>query len=115
MSIRAEKVASEVKKFLVSPISDLASEHSAGLATITAVRLSKDLQIAKVYLSVYGGKISPPKFIEVLEDNNKQIRYHIAAKLRLRRVPELRFFLDDTLNEMEHIQKLIDSIKSEQQ
>ncbi len=112
MSIRAERVASEVKKSLVSPISDLASEFSAGLATVTAVRLSKDLQIAKVYLTVFGGKITPGKFIEILEEKNKQIRYQIASKLQLRRVPELRFFLDDTLSEMENIQKLINSVKT---
>ena len=63
MSIRSEKVASVIQRALVEPIGDLAREHKAGLVTITTVRISSDLHIAKVYFSLYGGKISPMEFI----------------------------------------------------
>ena len=112
MSVRAEKVASVIKRALTSPISELAHEYSAGLVTITSVRLSNDLQIAKVYLSLYNSKISQAKFISLLEDKNRYLRSVIGSSIRLRQTPELRFYIDDTLNEMEHIQKLLDSVKS---
>ena len=113
MSRRAEKVGSVIKRVLVLPISNLADEYSAGLTTVTSVRLSDDLQIAKIYVSAYGGKISAGKFIEILEQNVKELRYQVGLKARLRYVPELRFFLDDTLDQIEHIQKLLDSVKNE--
>jgi ribosome-binding factor A len=111
MSIRAEKVASVIKRSLAEPISRIASENSAGLVTITSVRLSNDLQVAKVYLSIYGGKMSPGKFMPVIEERVGALRSHIGKQIKLRFTPELRFFLDDTLEQMERIQNLLDSAK----
>lgn len=111
MSIRAEKVASVVRRVLAEPINNLAREFSAGLATVTSVRMSPDLQVAKVYLSVFGGKLLPLKFISILEERSGSLRKSVGANIRLRVTPELRFFLDDTLDEMDRIQKLLDSVK----
>ncbi len=111
MSIRTDKVASSVKKTLAGEIHSLASEFSAGLVTITAVRMSNDLQIAKVYLSSYGGKISTSDFIDHLENNKRTLKSAVAHQVRLRHTPDLKFFIDDTLDQMERIQKLIDSVK----
>ena len=112
MSIRTEKVASVVKRTLTKPISELAQSHSCGLVTITSVRMSKDLQIAKVYMSIFGGKISPGEFIELLERNSGSLRHYIGSNLRLRFTPELKFFLDDTLDQMEHIQNILVQTKT---
>jgi ribosome-binding factor A len=110
MSVRSEKVASVIKRAIVTPLSDLASEHSAGLVSVTSVKLSPDLQVAKIYVSLYGGKISPGKFIDIIEDNKGHFRTYISSKIRLKFAPELRFFLDDTLEQMEHIKSLLDSV-----
>jgi ribosome-binding factor A len=114
MSIRAEKAASVVKRILAEPVSHLAKEHEAGLATVTAVRLSPDLHIAKVYVSVYGGKLSSKDFITLLDDNKGHLRSAIGAGVRLRYTPELRFYLDDTLDKMEYIQNLLNTAKENQ-
>ncbi|MFW5701333.1 MAG: 30S ribosome-binding factor RbfA [Bacteroidota bacterium] len=110
MSLRAEKVASTIKRIIAEPISQLAREHDAGMVTVTSVRVSPDLQIAKVYLSVFGEKNSPGKFLQYLENNSGDLRRIVGQKMRLRYTPELRFYLDDTLNQMEHIQNLLDQV-----
>jgi ribosome-binding factor A len=110
MSIRTEKVASVIKKALAKSITDLAYEANAGLATLTTVKVTNDLQIAKLYVSVYGGKITPLEFIEFLEKRSGELRSHIASNVQLRYVPEIRLFLDDTLDQMERIQELLDSV-----
>ena len=115
MSIRAERVASVIKRVLAQPVSDLANEYNAGLVTVTTVRLTNDLQIAKVYVSVYGGKTSPPEFVDILEKNAGEFRTIVGNNVRLRFTPELRFYLDDTLDQMEHIQKLLDSVKKREE
>jgi ribosome-binding factor A len=109
MSIRTEKVGSVIKRALVNPVQTLAKEHNAGLASVTTVKLTKDLSIAKIYVSVYGGKTTPMSFIEILEKKKGELRYKVAAEVTLRFVPELRFYIDDTLDQMEHIQSLIDT------
>jgi ribosome-binding factor A len=110
MSIRTEKVASVIKKALAKAITDMAYEANAGLATLTSVKVTNDLQIAKLYISVYGGKITPLEFIEFLELRSGELRSVIASNVRLRFVPEIRIFLDDTLDQIDRIQKLLDSV-----
>ena len=111
MSIRAEKVSSVIKRALAEPISRIASENSAGLVTITSVRMSNDLQVAKIFVSIYGSKVSPGKFLPLLEEKAGSLRSYLGKYIKLRFTPELRFFLDDTLEQMERIQNLIDSAK----
>jgi ribosome-binding factor A len=110
MSIRTEKVASVIKKALAKPIADMAFKANAGLATLTSVKVTNDLQIAKLYISVYGGKITPLEFIDFLELRSGELRSVIASNVRLRYVPEIRIFLDDTLDQIDRIQKLLDSV-----
>ncbi|MBM2814985.1 MAG: ribosome-binding factor RbfA [Ignavibacteria bacterium] len=112
MSSRIEKVASVVKRTLAQPLSDFAREHNAGLVTVTSVLLTRDLQIAKVYFSIYGGTTTPEKFLSLLEVYKSQFRQQLGSQLRLRYTPDIRFFIDDTLDKMEHIQKLLDSVKT---
>lgn len=113
MSIRAEKVASVVKRALSQPISDLAREQNAGIATVTTVRFSPDLTLAKVYISIYGGKTSPAKFLQFLEEEKYELRRIVAQSVRLKTIPDLKFFIDDTLDQMEHIQQLLNKAKEE--
>ncbi len=115
MSIRSEKVASLIKRIISKPINDIARETEAGITTVTSVNMSADLQIAKIYISSYGGKISPPEFITILETRRSELRFYLGANVRLRFTPELRFFIDDALDQMEHIQKLLDSINQNKQ
>jgi len=101
-----------IKHALAQPISDLAHERNAGLVTITAVRMTNDLQIAKIYLSIYGGKSTPGAFLNYIEaEEAGHLRTMIGKSLRLRHTPQLKFFLDDTLDQMDRIQKLLDSVK----
>jgi len=110
MSTRTEKVSSTIKKILVTPINQLANEYKAGLVTVTAVKVSADLQFAKVYISIFGSKISDGKFLAILEDNKGQIRSYLGKNIRLKHIPDLKFFLDNTLDEIDHIKKLIDEV-----
>jgi ribosome-binding factor A len=112
MSVRTDKVASVIKRAITEPIDNLAKEHHAGLVTVTSVVLSKDLQIAKVYISIYANKIEPGKFLAILEDKKGWLRSYIGSHVIIRHTPELRFFYDDTLEQMNHIQELIDSVKT---
>lgn len=113
MSIRAEKVASTIKRELAEPISRIGTEKFKGLITLTTVKMTPDLQIAKLFISVFGSNISVGDAIEELENSSSELKQFIAKNLRLRYVPELKFYLDDTLDKMEHIQDLLDSVKTE--
>jgi ribosome-binding factor A len=112
MSHRPEKVANEIKKILAQPIVDIAKSIKAGFATLTAVRISKDLQNAKVYISLFGANSQPGVLITQLENHRGELRHLIGKELRLRAVPDLKFFLDDTLDQIEHIQSILNTVKT---
>jgi ribosome-binding factor A len=110
MSIRTEKVASEIRQALARPLSDIASEISAGFITTTHVRMSPDLRIARVYLSVFGGKISPEQAVAKVSERAKEVRHRVTSNMRLRFSPELHFYLDDTLDTIERIDALLKNV-----
>src|SRR3989339_678667 len=74
MSVRAEKVGSVIKRAISEPLTKLASEHSAGFVSVTSVKLTSDLQIAKVYINVFGGKLTPSQFLPIIDDKKGPLK-----------------------------------------
>lgn len=112
MSLRTDKVASLIKQIIAKPTSELAMQAKAGLATVTSVVVTSDLQLAKINISCFAGKTKPEDFVKYLEANKHIYKDVIAREARLRFVPEIKFYLDDTLDQMNKIQNIIDKNKS---
>lgn len=112
MSFRAEKIASTIKKIIAQSISDISHEISAGFATLTSVKITKDLQLVKCYVSLYGKNSQPGKLIETLENRKHELKHLVAKEIRLRYIPEFKFYIDNTLDEMEKIHNLIQNVKN---
>lgn len=84
------------------------------LVTVTGVKMTPDLLVAKVYISVYGTENKQEVILE-LEDNYPHLRQALASKVgkQMRRVPELEFFLDDTVDEMYRVDALLNRVHDE--
>ena len=80
--------------------------------TVTNVRVSPDLGIAKVYVSVFGGT-NGKVTIDEITSHQKEIRRELGNRIRhqARIIPELKFFLDDSLDYVEKIEKLLKDTK----
>ena len=78
------------------------------LVSVSAVRVSPDLSVAKVYLSIFPTE-KAEQLMEAIESNKKTIRYDLGQRVRmqLRRIPELIFYLDDSLDYVENIDQLL--------
>lgn len=78
------------------------------IITVSEARVSSDLSIAKVYVSVFPSN-KGEEIINNLNGNEKFIRYGFGKKVRhqLRIIPELKFFLDESLDKLEHIDELL--------
>ena len=112
-SYRTDRISKEIRKNLSQTISFLGKEMGGGLISLTKVTVSKDLSIAKLYVSIFGTKYTPLEIINYLNENKSYFRNELGSKMRLRALPDLKFFLDDTLDEIEHIQKMIKDVQSE--
>ena len=74
------------------------------LVTITGVKISSDLGIAKIYLSIFPST-DGAKIIKEINLNNTKIRYELGKIIKndLKRIPELTFYLDDSLDQIDRI------------
>jgi len=79
------------------------------MATISSVRMSPDLTLAYVYVTVFGGKKRIREALEGFQKSKGFIKKHIAPKLGLRIMPELRFIHDDSFDEAARLDALIDA------
>ncbi|MCE2503028.1 MAG: 30S ribosome-binding factor RbfA [Chlorobi bacterium] len=113
MSIRTERVGALLRQTLATHFQGKLPDYLDGMVTITAVRVSADLAIAKVYISIFNSKTDPGILVKRLNAHQKEIRTALARDVRLRKMPEFRFFLDDTLDTAKHIDKLIEKVRAE--
>ncbi len=109
MSHRIDKIENLIKEEM-GLIFLLKLQHlQLGLLTITNVRVSADLKIAKIYVSIFE-KDRRDEVLEKIKSKTKFIRTELAHRITIKFVPELKFFLDDTLDYVEKIQGLIKKI-----
>ena len=78
------------------------------MVSVTCARVSPDLSICTAYLSIFPSEKSE-EILTNIKANEKSIRYELGTKVRnqLRIIPELRFFLDDSLDYLVHIDELL--------
>ena len=93
--IRPKKVADLIKREISSLIPILMRNHSVGFITITHVRMTDDLGIAYLYFTDMAGAEQAKNSLEKLNNSLGFIRSKLAKSLRLRVVPNLKFFIDD--------------------
>ena len=108
-SIRLNKVSRLVQKELAE-IFQLQARKIAGNAmiTVTGVKVTKDLSLARVYLSLFGidDKL---QLLETIKHNHQEIRRELGIRLKnqLRTIPAMEFFNDDSLDYIENIDNLL--------
>jgi ribosome-binding factor A len=110
MSVRSDKVASLIKEELSVLFQRNFAMEEYGFLTITEVRMSPDLRIAKVYVSVYGDEKRKIKSFEMLEAQKPSIRSMLGHAVRLRFTPELAFYLDESIDRAFRIENIIKKI-----
>lgn len=107
-STRQSKIARLIQKELSEIFLLQAKSMNGVLVSVTAVRVSPDLSIARVYISVFPSERGD-EIVKNLNDNMRSIRFELGNHLRhqLRIIPELKFFIDDSLDYLERIDELL--------
>lgn len=108
-STRQLKVARELQRDLAEIIRSKGMAVFGGsMITVSEVRISPDLSIAKVFVSIFPSD-KAHQALAILEENKRAIRGELGRKVasQLRIVPEFEFLLDTTLDYAEHIEELL--------
>ena len=108
-STRQLKVAKEIQKVMAEVIRSKGMAAFGGaLVSVSGVKISPDLSVAKIYVSIFPSD-KAEAVMGVLEENARALRGELGSKVakQLRIVPEISFFLDSSLDYVEHIEELL--------
>lgn len=108
-SKRQNKISKLLQKDISNLLGTLSNElFGNAMVSVTKVYVTKDLSIAKVYLSIFATK-DKKEILDKISDNTKKIKYLLAKQIRhqLRVIPNIVFYEDDSLDYIENIENLL--------
>jgi ribosome-binding factor A len=114
MPHRVDKVAAQLREEISVIIGQRVHDPRVGMISITSVDLSPDLRNARVRVSTLGGEDQRKDAMDALDGARGFIRHELAGRVRLRRVPDLRFVDDRNIEYAVHIGQVLDEILPEE-
>lgn len=111
---RIRRVAEQIKTELAWLIDHKLKDPQLGFATVTRIKLTSDLKLASVYFSVLGVDIDKKKSAEIMNRATHFLRRELAERIKMRYVPDLRFFYDDSLEYSERMQNLFKKLHQDE-
>lgn len=112
---RPERVADQIRAEIARLLTREVKDPGIGFVTITSVRVTADLQLARVYYSSLGDEAARKQTKRALDRALPFLRRQIAQRLRLRRAPELAFHFDDSLDRQDRIEEVLREIHAADQ
>ena len=112
MHSRPERVGEEIREELGAILAREVKDPGVGFVTVTHVKMSADLQVARVYYTTMGGEKEKRETAKALARCTPFLRRQIAARVRLRRVPEIFFTFDESVERGERVERLLQEIKA---
>jgi ribosome-binding factor A len=107
---RPDRVADQLRSELAQLLAREVHDPGLGFVTLTRVHVSPDIQLARVFYTVLGDEHARKSTARALERAAVFLRRQIGSRLRLKRVPELRFQYDDAVAGQDRIEQLINEI-----
>ena len=114
MANRPERVAEAIRDELATLLARDVHDPGVGFITLTAVKVAPDLQLARVYYTSMGDEKALRETAKALGRALPFLRRQIAQRLRLRRVPELQFFYDQSVANHDRIEQILQDLKAEE-
>ncbi|MCK4857686.1 MAG: 30S ribosome-binding factor RbfA [candidate division Zixibacteria bacterium] len=110
---RQDRLRDEIKKAVSEIIQTRMKDPHIGFVTVTDVELTKDLQFAKVFYSVYGDTTSQRETNRSLQKARGFIQSELGQRIRVRKLPTLQFEIDHSAERGMRIQELLNQIEKE--
>ena len=110
---RPDKVGEQIRIELTQLLARDVHDPGIGFITLTKVTVTPDLQLARVYYTSMGDEKARRETDKALGRALPFLRRHIAQRVRLRRVPELEFFFDQSVAQQDRIEQILQELKTE--
>jgi ribosome-binding factor A len=112
-SSRTARVGDQIRVEIAELLARVVQDPGIGFVTITGVRVTPDLQQARVYYTSLGDDQARKESRRALERVTPFLRRQIGQRLRLRRVPELHFFFDESVERGDRIEQILQELNAE--
>ena len=109
---RPARIGEEIRQELADLLSREVRDPGIGFVTVTHVKVSADLQVARAYYTTLGDETARRTTAKALERAKPFLRQRIAARIGLRRAPELAFQFDESIAREERIESLLQEIQA---
>ncbi|MEE4608974.1 MAG: 30S ribosome-binding factor RbfA [Desulfobacteraceae bacterium] len=110
---RADRVAGHIQRALSAILIKETSDPRIGTATITRVRVSADLRLARVYFAVHADTVDRQAAVDGFRNARAFLKRRLAPELTLRYMPELEFFYDDTFDQAARINQILKTLQQD--
>jgi len=110
---RASRVGDQIHAELASLLTRAVHDPGIGFLTITSVKVSADLQQARVYYTSIGDDKAKRESARALDRATPFLRRQVGQRLRLKRVPELTFFYDESIEQGDRVERILQELKTE--
>jgi len=107
---RPDRVADQIRGELAQLLAREVHDPGLGFVTLTRVQVSPDIQLARVFYTVLGDDTARRNSARALDRASAFLRRQIGARLRLKRVPELKFQYDEAVAGQDRIEQLLNEI-----
>ena len=112
---RPERVGEAIRQAISVLIARDVQDPGVGFVTLTRVKVSPDLQMARVYYTQIGDDKAKRETARALERVTPFLRRQLAAQINLRRVPELRFQFDQSVEYQDRVERILLELEEERQ
>jgi ribosome-binding factor A len=110
---RPDRVGEQIRIELSELLAREVHDPGVGFITLTTVKVSPDLQLARVYYTSMGDEKARRETAKALQRATPFLRRQVAQRLRLRRAPELQFFYDESIAHQDRIEQILQELKAD--
>jgi len=110
---RADRVSVLIREVLSELLKKKIHDPRLAMATISSVKMSRDLKLARIYFTIYGDRQKSEAAVQGFESARGFIKRSLAPRLGLRYMPDLKFFFDESFDYGSHIDQLLEKITTD--
>ncbi|NOX32911.1 MAG: 30S ribosome-binding factor RbfA [Deltaproteobacteria bacterium] len=110
--LRAERISGKIQRAITGLLSRKMQDPRIEMATVSSVKMTSDLRVAYVYITVFGDKKRIKDVLDGFKNSKGFIKKRIAPELGLKYMPDLKFLYDDSFDKAAKMDELIKSASS---
>jgi ribosome-binding factor A len=115
LSHRVERIAEQIREEVSQILSAEVSDPGVGLITVTRVKVTPDLSLARVYWTSMGDAAQRKQTAKALARAASFVRHLLSSRLTLRRSPEVQFLFDQSVAAQDRVEQILQELKREEE